>query len=269
MNERRARSALLAVDPIAARSRLMVAFFARIMTQAMVRDFHAVRVSGEIPEPPAGRPAVIYANHPSWWDPALFAVLTSRCFSGRQGYGPIEVEALARYRFMSRIGLFGIQSSSRWGGARFLRTSLRILDDPRSLLWITPEGRFVDPRERPVRLRPGLAHLARHAPRAIFVPLALEYVFWTERQPEALCRFGEPVDPATQRHLDVPAWSALLQERLTRTMDALAEDAISRESGRFRVLLRGRSGIGGVYDLWRRARATMRHERFRPEHGQP
>lgn len=259
----------MAIDPVAARSSLMVAFFTRIMTQALARDFHAVRVSGQLPEPPSGGPAVIYANHPSWWDPALFAVLTRRCFSGRRGYGPIDVEALARYRFMSRIGLFGVQSAGSSGGARFLRTSLRILDDPRSLLWITPEGRFVDPRERPVRLRPGLAHLARRSPSAIFVPMALEYVFWTERQPEALCRFGEPVAAAAQPRLDLPGWSALLHERLTRTMNALAEDAMTRDPARFRVLLRGRSGIGGVYDLWRRARAAMRHERFRPEHGQP
>lgn len=267
MNEGGHQSALLAVDPVAARSPLMVAFFTRIMTQAMARDFHAVRFSGELPEVPTGRPVVIYANHPSWWDPALFVVLTSRCFPERRGYGPIDVEALARYRFMSRIGLFGVESSGRWGGARFLRTSLRILDDPRSLLWITPEGRFVDPRERPVRLRPGLAHLARRGSGAIFVPMAVEYAFWTERQSEALCRFGARIDPATETNLDVRAWSALLQEHLTKTMDALAEDAIARDPHSFRVLLRGRSGIGGVYDLWRRALAALRHERFRPEHG--
>ena len=109
MSEGQARPALLAVDPVAARSPLMVAFFARIMTQTVARDFHAVRGSGELPEAPASRPVVIYANHPSWWDTALFVVLTSRCFPGRQGYGPIDVEALARYWFMSRIGLFGVE----------------------------------------------------------------------------------------------------------------------------------------------------------------
>jgi 1-acyl-sn-glycerol-3-phosphate acyltransferase len=268
MSEDRAKGPLLAIDPLAARSPLLVAFFARILAQAMARDFHAVRLSGELPELPEDRPAVVYANHPSWWDPALFAVLTHRCLGGRQGYGPIDVEALARYRFMSRIGLFGIESSRR-GARRFLRTSVRILDEPSALLWITPEGRFTDPRQRPVRLRPGLAHLARRAQRAIFVPMAVEYVFWTERRPEALCRFGTPFDPATRSHRDISAWSVLLQDQLATTMDALAEEAISRDPRRFRVVLRGRSGVGGVYDLWRRAGAALRHERFRPEHGQP
>ena len=94
MSRERALKTLLAADPVAARSRLMVAFFARIMAQAMARNFHAVRRSGEMPKLPTSRPAVIYANHPSWWDPALFAVLTQRCFAGWHGYGPIDVAAL-------------------------------------------------------------------------------------------------------------------------------------------------------------------------------
>lgn len=210
---------------------------------------------------------MIYTNHPSWWDPAVFAVLTTRFFDGRRGYGPIDADALARYRFMARIGLFGVDPTGARGGARFLCTSLRILADPASLLWITPEGRFTDPRERPVRLRPGLAHLARRSPGAVFVPMALEYVFWSERRPEALCRFGLPLTAEDGRCHDVAGWAALLTERLGATMDALASDAISRDPQRFRILLGGRAGIGGVYDLWRRLRAALRNERFRPEHG--
>ena len=62
------------------------------------------------------------------------------------------------------------------------------------MLWITAEGSFTDARTRPVRLRPGLAHLARRVPGATIVPLALEYPFWDERTPEALCRFGTPME---------------------------------------------------------------------------
>ena len=55
------------------------------------------------------------------------------------------------------------------------------------------------PATRPVRLRPGLAHLARRVPGATIVPLALEYPFWDERTPEALCRFGS-ADGKRRRH---------------------------------------------------------------------
>jgi hypothetical protein len=50
-------------------------------------------------------------------------------------------------------------------------------------------------------------------------------------------------------------------------MDRLAVDASSREASRFEPLVSGDVGIGGVYDLWRRAKALVRGERFQPQHG--
>ena len=42
---------------------------------------------------------------------------------------------------------------------------------------------------------------------------------------------------------------------------------MSREPSRFEPLVSGDAGIGGVYDLWRRAKALVRGERFKPQHG--
>jgi hypothetical protein len=65
-----------------------------------------------------------------------------------------------------------------------------------------------------------------------------------------LLRFGSAVE--TGRHHSVADWNALLEQHLTETMDALAHDAIERDPGLFRLLLRGRAGVGGIYDVWRR-----------------
>jgi 1-acyl-sn-glycerol-3-phosphate acyltransferase len=259
---------LAAIDPVAARSLLLVRFFAYVMARSMAGSFHSVRIAAlGVPPLPAARPVIVYANHPSWWDPAFFIVLATKLFPERQGFGPIDIEALAKYRFMSRIGLFGVEPSTRRGGARFLKTSLRILRDPRAMLWITPEGRFTDPRERPVRLRPGLAHLARRMPSALVLPLALEYPFWEERTPEALCCFGRAIDAGAEPDRSIESWSQLLQHRLQDTMEELASAALARDPRCFSVLLSGRAGVGGVYDLWRRLRARLRNEEFRAEHG--
>jgi hypothetical protein len=99
----------------------------------------------------------------------------------------------------------------------------------------------------------------------VAIPLALEYPFWTERLPEAMCRFGEPFEGGDGA--SVASWQARLEEGLTLTMDALAADAVARDPGRFELVLRGQSGVGGIYDLFRRARAAARGERFEPEHG--
>lgn len=227
------------------------------------RGFRAVRTSGEVPRD--SRPLIVYSNHPSWWDPIHFKLLASTRLPRREVYGPMDAEALEKYRFFKKLGVFGIDRSPR-GAARFLRTSLEILAKPGASLWLTAEGKFTDPRQRPVRLLPGLAHLVWRMEDAVVVPLALEYPFWNERNPEALSRFGTAFDLAKEPRLSIEEWTGRLQERLTQTMDQLAVDVSSRDGSRFETVLSGEAGIGGVYDLWRSARAYLRGETFDSAH---
>ena len=111
---------------------------------------------------------------------------------------------------------------------------------------------------------PGIAHLARRVPGAIILPLAVEYTFWNESKPEALVRFGAPIDAGPQRSVAewTPTWNTPWRRRWT----TLAADSISRQPGRFRTLLRGGAGVGGIYDLYRRSRAWVAGRRFDPRH---
>jgi 1-acyl-sn-glycerol-3-phosphate acyltransferase len=205
-------------------------------------------------------------NHPSWWDPLVGLTLT-QLFPDHQHFAPIDAKALVKYRFFERLGFFGIDPGSTSGGRVFLRTCETLLHQPNNAIWITAQGRFADPRQRPVALLPGVAHLARRLPAATILPLALEYPFWQERQPEALGRFGPSliVDPATPRSVD--EWQSLLDQAMTATQDGLAEEAIRRDPSAFEVLLSGQAGVGGVYDVWRRFKAWLSGRRFRPQHG--
>lgn len=250
---------------LAARSPLIVRFMTTYMRRYARQHFYAVRLAhGGMPvfDPACG--VIVYSNHPSWWDPVVFVLLQAHVFPRRAGYGPMDAAALGRYRVMRRIGIFGLEPGTRRGAARFLRVGASILQRPDNVLWVTAEGGFTDPRRRPVRLRPGVAHLLRNHPNVVAIPLALEFPFWNERAPEALARFGEPVMADARR--DVAEWSALLAERLTATMDRLAEDAMSRDPSRFQNVVVGRAGIGGIYDVWRRARAMLSGQRLQLEH---
>ena len=253
---------------LAQRSALWFGFFARAFRHAFRRDFHALRVSrsGPAPDPETPR-LVLYANHPSWWDAVAFALLADTLFKGRAGFVPIDARMLRRYGFMARIGAFGVDLESPIGGAAFLATAQKLLDRPEGLLLVTAQGRFADVRERPVQLRPGLAHLAQRRPDATFVPLALDYAFWDERQPELLMRFGPPIPAASLLALAVPERSAALGRALEATMDGLAQEVIARDPAAFETLAAGRVGVGGVYDLWRRLQARRRGEQFSPAHG--
>ena len=254
-------------DPLAARSPLAIALFHRYLLWYVPRHFHAVRLAREgWPVLPQGRPVVVFTNHPSWWDPAMFVLLHCTLMRERRGHGPMEGAALARYGVLRRMGLFGIEADSRAGAATFLRLGARVLGDPAGVLWVTAQGRFADARQRPVVLRPGLAHLARLAPDAVLLPLAAEYPFWNESRPEALLRFGAPVEAAALRGRPAREGTRVLEGALELTMDELARDAVARDAAPFRTLLEGGAGVGGVYDLWRRTRALVSGRSFDPAH---
>ena len=260
----RADEAPLADDPVALRSPAMCRFFAGVMRREMRRGFRAVRLlSPGLPALPEGAPLVVYANHPSWWDPALFIALAASLFDGRESYGPMEAAALERYRFMRRIGLFGIDPGTRAGAVRFLKVGERVLSAPGRMIWMTAQGRFADPRERPVELRPGLAHLMARVPGAVALPLAVEYPFWSEKRPEALAAFGAPIIGAG----DAAGWQAALTEGLSAAMDRLAGAAAARDPAAFETLIGGRRGVGGVYGVWSRARAAAKGRSYDPDHG--
>lgn len=254
-------------DPLALRSPFLTGAFRLYLRWYFWRRFHAVRLSRAVlPGMAAGRPLVIYTNHPSWWDPALLLLALPKLFPGRRGFGPMDAGQLERYALFRRMGVFGLEASGAGGAARFLRTARYGLAQPGTCLCITAEGDFVDPRLRPVRLRPGLAHLARLVPDAVFLPLALEYSFWNESRPEALMRFGLPLEASGSTGRGIGEWNAMLEDGLVAAMDGLAAESSARDAALFRPLFRGTSGVGGIYDLWRRGRGAFRGTRFDTSH---
>jgi len=211
-------------------------------------------------------PLVVYSNHPSWWDAALLPVILTRLFPSRRSFGPIDAVALQRYGFMRRLGLFGVEQGTHQGASLFLRVGRKLLSQPDTLLYLTPQGSFTDPRDRPVRLRPGLTHLLSRVPRVTVVPLAVEYPFWYESAPEALVQFGEPMILGSSVTAEKSEIQELLQAGLLLAMDRLAVAAVSRDASHFDILLNGRAGVGGVYDGWRRLKAWRRGEEFDSAH---
>jgi 1-acyl-sn-glycerol-3-phosphate acyltransferase len=241
-------------DPLANRSVVLLTLFGWYLRWWYVpRHFGAVRLSqAGSPQVPEGKSLVIYSNHASWWDPAIYIVLGLSLLPERIGYGPMDATELERYRLRRRMGVFGIDTRTRRGAAEFLQTGRRVLANLRGILWVTAEGRFTDPRRRPIKLLPGVAHLAQHVPDLVFVPLAVEYSFWNESRPEALARFGPPM--LVTNELDLAETLAELTKALTDTMDDLAQESMTRDPALFRLVLRGKAGVGGIYDLWRRLR---------------
>lgn len=241
--------------------------FRKYAVKYVRKHFHAVRLSkSSAPVPTGDDPLLIVLNHPSWWDPLICLVL-SREFDPREQYAAIDAEAVRKYRFFTRLGFFGVDQHSLRGAAAFLRTGTALLSRPNAAVWVTAQGRFADVRTRPLGLRSGVGHLAAQLERGYVLPVGLEYTFWTERTPEALVRVGPPLSIAGHHRQSGKAWAERIEAALTETLDGLNREAMSRDPGLFTPLLDGRTGVGGVYDVWRRAKAWAGGRRFDPAHG--
>jgi 1-acyl-sn-glycerol-3-phosphate acyltransferase len=235
------------------------------------RHFHAIRLLQPEAGDPAvpvieGEPVLLYTNHPGWWDPLIFLTVAERLYPERLNYGPIDASALGRYSFLERIGFLGIEPDSFKGAARFLRLAKAAMHRSDVLFWVTAQGTFADPRQRPVTIRPGVGHVAAAADKGLVIPLAVEYPFWGERLPEALVAFGPPQRIADFPSRDAHTWHDHLTQLLADTQDRLASAAITRDPQSFNRLATGRTGVGGVYDLFRRLQAWLTGKHFDPAH---
>jgi 1-acyl-sn-glycerol-3-phosphate acyltransferase len=240
--------------------------FAFYNKQYLRRHFHRIRILKEGLPRILNQPTVIFLNHAAWWDPLVCLLLARRFFPDRDSFAPIDSDMLDRYRFFQRLGFFGVEQRSLFGAATFLQISRALLASSQNILWITPQGRFMDVRERPLNFQRGLAKLAGWLPDVAFLPLAVEYSFWTETKPEILVSFGPPVISGKRLECDPAGWNQLLPRCLENLQDELAMASCRRNSEEWLTLDQGRRGGNRIYDAIRSLRSWLRRHRYQPDH---
>lgn len=244
-------------------SRPVLGFFRRIVRGYFRRHFRAVRVSGiEQLATRGSGPLIIYANHSSWWDPMVLVLLASELLPQRRHFAPMDATALERYGILRRIGVFGVEMHSPRGAAQFLRKGLEILNAGH-VLWVTPQGRFADVRDRPLAFKRGLAELASRVPAGCtLLPLAIEYTFWDERLPETFLFLGQAITVTEASPISVEQ----LETSLLHCMETLQRKVIGRDPAAFEILQSGRVGTGGWYQLGQHLFARLRGKKYQAEH---
>ena len=204
-------------------------------------------------------------NHPSWWDP-MIGVLLSERFPGYEHFVPIDAEMLQKYGIFKRLGFYPLERDSVRGAFRFVKTTLNILSHDRHSVWITAQGKFCDVRQRPLNLEPGVGHIAARMKRGLIVPIAIEYAFWNESRPNAFIAVGQAMNVNDSQKLHAEQWLTKIESKLADTLDQLSVDVQSRDFKQFTLLILGRSGVGGIYDLWRRIKAWSMGQSFTASH---
>ena len=138
------------VPPI---SNLTLRLFRRIVRRYFRRHFRAVLAQNADHLRNLHGPLIVYGNHSSWWDPMLIVLLGDLLLPQRDHYAPIDASGLKKYPILRKLGIFPVEIGSPRGAAQFLRTAEAILRSG-GVLWLTPQGRFADPREFPLAFKP-------------------------------------------------------------------------------------------------------------------
>ena len=236
------------------------AFFGWYAGRQLAGRFHAVRLArGSVAELAALRetdgPALVALSHASWWDPMVAVWLHRRFFPNRGNVTPMDARELARFRFLTRLGIFGIDPDDPASLPAMVRhVEARLSSMPRGTFVVTPQGRFTDVRE-PVALRPGAASVLAGVRGMQAWCVAVEYAFWVDARPEIFIRVQRVPAPAESRRA---AWQVALQSAMQDNADALAHAVRSRQAERFDGVLGGEARVHPVYDLWLRVRGRSR-----------
>ena len=242
-------------------------FFRRIVGGYFRRHFHAVRIAQAERFSRIEGPLIVYANHSSWWDPMVCILLAGRLMPQRRHYAPMDDAALRKYGVLKLLGIFPIQMNTPRGAIQFLRIGEAILKSG-GVVWVTPQGRFADPREKPIVFKAGMAALAERVAATLgsctLLPLAIEYPFWDERLPETLLYFAEPIRILSGESVQS------VQSRAVQALEAAVEEnrrrALTRDPSSYEVLARGTLGAGGFYALGKRLKAFATRRPYLPEH---
>lgn len=196
-------------------------------------------------------PGVVIMNHASWWDPLIGFHLARTLTPNHAALAPMQLDQLKKFAFFRKVGVFGLDPDA----PRALRAMSDYLRDrwnanPRTILWITPQGELTDVRAS-LKLRPGAAACAALRADVSCAALAIELGFWNEQRPE-LFLHAVPLSPERR---SISSWNRAMTDSLAAAQRQLAQRVIARDGSAFVNLLGGASAsINPIYNAWLRLR---------------
>lgn len=215
----------------AAKSPLFEAWFLRHVRGRLRASFSSLRVAGaeHVLEVAGQAPLLWIGNHTSWWDP-LVAYHLSGSYFRLDGHAMMDAKNLRKLPFFARIGAFGVDLEDPADGARSLRYAARLLDAPRRMVLVFPQGTERPISERPLRFKPGSGELSRLAARCRVVPFAVRYDLAGEERPRILVRFGPALAQPRGREEKAPErLRAAHEAAVTALLDAIERDVCAGE----------------------------------------
>lgn len=215
-------------------------FVDTLVKRSLRGHFRAVYVRGAPPDEP--RPLILYANHHYWWDGYLGYWLI-RSWGRRM---VVWMESYRRFPPFRAIGALPFPAGDAAARARTVRRTVEALCKPETAVLLFPEGKLHGDTANLLPFQRSLHWLARQAPSAWVLPLAVHIEASYHQYPRAYLSVGAPFQSDLA---GTEAWLCAAAEALQAQLKALRADARTAVEEAeivaqgYRVLLRGRVSV--------------------------
>jgi len=208
----------------------------------MKRHFHALHLFGDLPQPDPELSLLLIPNHSSWWD-GFFVYLLNEQILKRKPYLMMLDRQLAKYKFFSRIGAFGITPGDKSNVKESLNYTVELLREKNVAITIFPQGELLPWGKRPLNFKRGIKSIINWYKEPLnILPLAIRAEYGGEQRAEVCFQFGENFIVDARSFKGVK-W---LEEVELNLLNDLAEKIHNEEKGR--QLLMGMGSINVKMD---------------------
>jgi len=163
-----------------------------IFYKMLESSFNSIRVKNvenyELRNPEKGN--IFYGLHSCWWDGMVSYYLCKKILGTNIR---MMIEQLHQFPVLAKIGAFSVDKKSTSSVIKALNYSVDIVKDPKTSLWLFPQGIVKPPEHRPVKFNSGISYLCRQVDGVNLFPVAVKYSFLRENKPEILIEIGSPI----------------------------------------------------------------------------
>lgn len=164
--------------------------FQRYLKHILRKNFHSIRIIGELPAVDDNLPLIIAPNHSSWWD-GFFVYLFNMYHFKRKFYLMMLEQQLSKYPFFSKLGAFSINQNSIPAIIKSLAYASNIMKNKENLLVIYPQGKLQPTWEQPLKTYNGLSRVIMNSDQKInLLFLGMHIEMQNQRLPFAYFKFS-------------------------------------------------------------------------------
>jgi len=196
-------------------------------------------------------PMIICANHFSWWDGYVVA-LVQRLIKV-DGYLMMEEKQLRRYFFFAWAGCFSVDRQNPRSALQSLKYAAKLLKErPGRMVCLFPQGEIFPNDRRPLVFYNGATYLARLINPVLYYPMAIRIEYLAEQRPALFISLGEPIlinSEQTKERDFLQSCTKRLEESLTAELDQLRAEVLAGDYSEFKTVIQGKASTNRIFDM--------------------